>query len=149
MRHPLKSTVAHQKKFSAPNASVHAIARAVPRNSEHWRFDRVFRHAGKNMRIMMLHGNAPRAAPARELRRKIIRMQITGDSRGPGVIKRRQVLRAGSKRQHRSFRLQVSDMLAEEHLGADSQRYRIFEMSAHRQHSVARCAYIHWQWRIS
>ena len=54
MSDALDVLVRDEKKFAAPDGAVQAVARAIPGNAKHRRWQFVFRHAGQNVGDVVL-----------------------------------------------------------------------------------------------
>ena len=115
MRHALERFLLGEQKFSAPDGAIGSVAGAIPRHTESWILHFVLRHAGKDMRPMVLDrmqgGIGLRRQFRRELGRKIIGVHVARDDFGLHVVK------AGQVRGHRTecgvglARFEIADML--------------------------------------
>src|SRR5581483_12019150 len=80
MSDPFEGVFVDQKEFTAPNGSVRAEARAVPRNTQHRSIEFVVRHARKHMGVVVLETDAlSRRHVLGEFGGEIFGMEIAGD----------------------------------------------------------------------
>ena len=131
----LAAGVGDEKEFAAPDAAVEAVTGAVPGHAEHRRLQCVLGHAGQDVGDVMLDGDdapAPglRHSLPRELRREILRMRVGGDDFRGGLVEGLEICDHPSEGPESPVRLQIADVLAEEHLGADRECHGVLQMGA-------------------
>ena len=66
-------------------------------------------------------------------------MQIAGDQFGLEFVQRAQVIDRAQEGLECRKSFQIADVLTEEYMTADSDRYRVLQMRAQRQHLTQRC----------
>ena len=95
-------------------------------------FDVVFGRAGAYMRLVMLYRDHPQTAFPRPARRGVVGMKIAGHDFGLEPVEPAQVANGRLKCRSRLDRVEIPDVLAHNHLIADRDRHRVFEMPAYR-----------------
>src|SRR5436309_3560014 len=77
---PLEAAVSCDEKLAAPDLPVRAVTCAVECDADDVAFEAVLRHAARDMRVVMLHGDAPDVFETeRPLRALVKRMQVVRD----------------------------------------------------------------------
>src|SRR5512132_883149 len=120
-----------KQKFTAPNGSVQTIASSIPNHTEGWRFDLILRHAGGDVRPVMLDFDFGRARHAvravcggqgtarptcyvvRMFGREIIRMHIARYDVDIRIVQPWQIGARPAKRSVSLFRFQIAEVLAD------------------------------------
>ena len=87
MGEPGKTLIARDQKLSTPNLAVRTVPRSIPRHAQHLAVEPLFRHAGRDVGMMVLHRDQWHRQSGRQFMREdrgtIVWMQIAGnDLRG-------------------------------------------------------------------
>src|SRR5688572_14905378 len=114
----IEPVIADQKKFAAPDSSVRSVTCSVPCDTEHRRCDLILRHARQDMGVVMLNRDRLQARSARPAGREVVRMQIVCDGCRLYLEKVLQIVDDALERIICGTRLEIADMLTDEHLVA-------------------------------
>src|SRR6516162_5364346 len=129
MRDALILTPLHTKEFTAPDRAVETVASTVPRHAEVRAFDTVLCRASRDVRLVMLHADDRKSRLFRPLRGCVVRMQVADNGLRLERVKPTEIIDGPFESQPRFKSLKVADVLAEEHVIADSNRDRVLQMS--------------------
>ena len=108
------------KKFATPDGAIETVASPIPGYREHWRLEFVLCHACQRMGPVMLDPLYRTPQLAGVFRRKIIRMQVAGDLSGDTSKILGQIGGDVAECRPRLAGLQVTDMLADKDIVADT-----------------------------
>src|SRR6516162_4647203 len=117
MRNTLEPFFIDKKELSTPNSFIRSVAASIPGNSQHWRLQFVFRHAGERMCVVMLYRNHLYITlSVRVLGGEVIRMLVARYRRRTEFVKPGEILEHLLEGRICGKSLQVPDVLADEDL---------------------------------
>ena len=132
MCHTFEARVIGNEHFPSPDGAIGAIAGAIERDTDHSSVEMIFRHAGSDMRVMVLDTdqlNAFRFLSDCPLGGEIVRVKIVRDDLGLNFQDALHVL-DGFFVEIVAFEIfKIADVLAEERFGATNNADRVFQFA--------------------
>ena len=119
-----------RQELAAPDRAVHAVTRSVPGDAERGPRDVVLGETRHDVREMVLHRGDRQAQFARVSAGEVIGMQIGDDRFGRGVKQSFQIAHDAIERFDGLRRLEIAQMLADEHIRSRGDGHGALQMRA-------------------
>src|SRR6516162_1076223 len=126
MCYAFKTLAVAQKKFPSPNRPIGAVTGSIPGYAEHGRVEFIFGNAGQNVSPMMLNVDGLFTELTSVFGGEIIRVQIAGDQAGRSPVQMLQIRSNFLKSSEGLTRFEITNMLANKNLFADTQGNVVF-----------------------
>jgi hypothetical protein len=135
MRPPRKPRKVRNQKLAAPDPAVGAVPRAVESDADHLAAQMVFRHATRNVRMVVLHPDLSLdSARQRHPRTHVSGMQIVGRHSRRNLEDVLHLRQRVFEEPHRLVVLQIADMLAQDRVSPLRQAEGVLQLAAESQH---------------
>ena len=131
MRYPLRpALLAQDEKLAAPDGPVEPVARPVPRDPQRRELDVVLGHAAPDVGHVVLDLDEGLPERSGVLGGGVVGVGVAHDHGGLPLVELGEVANRPEERPAGLGRVQIADVLAQEHLAADRQGHGVLEVPA-------------------